>query len=79
MTVIDVYSRRGCHLCEVLIEELLPLVRGRLRVEVHDIDSRDDWKQAFDARVPVVEYRGRVICEYHLDRAAISAILAAQS
>ncbi len=79
MNSIDVYSRQGCHLCEVLIEELLPLVRGRLGVEVHDIDSRADWKRAYDVRVPVVEYQGRLICEYHLDREAISAILAAQS
>ncbi|MDJ0700959.1 MAG: glutaredoxin family protein [Woeseiaceae bacterium] len=78
MNSIDVYSRQGCHLCEVLIEELLPLVRGRLEVEVHDIDTRADWKQAYDVRVPVVKYQGRLICEYHLDRAAISAILAAQ-
>ncbi len=79
MNTIDVYSRQGCHLCEVLVEELLPLIRGRLEVEVHDIDSRAEWKQLYDVRVPVVEYRGRVICEYHLDREAISAILAAQS
>ena len=79
MNSIDVYSRQGCHLCEVLIEELLPLVRGRLEVAVHDIDSCADWKQAYDVRVPVVEYQGRLICEYHLDREAISAILAAQS
>ena len=31
MKTIDVYSRQGCHLCEVLIEELLPLVRGTVK------------------------------------------------
>ena len=79
MQAIRVYSRRGCHLCEELVEELLPLVRGKLEVEVVDIDSREDWRTDYDIRIPVVEFEGRAICEYRLDRAAISAILAAQS
>jgi hypothetical protein len=75
MTDLQVYSRQGCHLCELLIEELLPLVHGTLVVEVRDIDSRPDWLAKFDVRVPVVEYQGQVICQYRLDRAAISDLL----
>jgi hypothetical protein len=71
-----VYSRRGCHLCDLLIEELLPLVRGRLDVDVRDIDSRADWKERFDVRIPVVEFQGEIVCQYRLDRPAIDAILA---
>ena len=71
---IDVYSRKGCHLCELLIEELLPIVSGRLEVAVHDIDTREDWKREFDTRVPVVEYDGELICQYHLDRHALTRI-----
>jgi hypothetical protein len=71
-----VYSRRGCHLCDLLVEELLPLVRGRLDVEVRDIDSRADWKERFDVRIPVVEFQGEIVCQYRLDRPAIDAILA---
>jgi hypothetical protein len=72
---IDVYSRKGCHLCEQLVEELLPLVRGRLEVIVHDVDSRDDWRAAYDTRVPVVEYDGELVCQYQLDRDALERIL----
>jgi hypothetical protein len=72
---LDVYSRHGCHLCELLLEELLPLVRGRFDVSVHDIDTRDDWKRAYDTRVPVIEYDGELICQYHLDRQALAALL----
>ena len=74
--VLYVYSRRGCHLCDVLVEELLPLVRGRLDVEVRDIDSHEDWKQRFDVQIPVVEFDGEVVCQYRLDRPSIEAILA---
>ena len=75
MKPLLVYSRRGCHLCEQLIEELLPLVRGRLELRVCDIDSRDDWRTAYNERIPVVEYDGKVICQYHLDREALTDIL----
>jgi hypothetical protein len=74
--VLYIYSRRGCHLCDVLVEELLPLVRGRLDVEVRDIDSREDWKERFNVRIPVVEFDGEVVCQYRLDRPSIEAILA---
>ena len=62
-----VYSRHGCHLCELLIEELLELARGRANVRVLDIDSRDDWRDAYDTRVPAVELDGHILCEYTLD------------
>lgn len=75
MPAIQVYSRQGCHLCEVLLEELLPLIRGRLDVEVRDIDSRADWLENYDARVPVVEYEGRLVCKYFLDKDALVRLL----
>jgi hypothetical protein len=79
MPILDVYSRRGCHLCEVLIEELLPLAEGRAEVRVHDIDSRRDWRQTYKFRVPVVECSGQVLCEAQLDEQAILNTLAEQA
>jgi hypothetical protein len=75
MRELQVFSRRGCHLCEQLLEELLPLVAGRLLVTVCDIDSREDWRHAYNTRIPVVKYDGEDICQYHLDRAALTRIL----
>ena len=71
-----VYSRGGCHLCDVLIEELLPLVRGRFEIEVRDIDSREEWQRRFNVRIPVVEFDGEVLCQHRLDRPAVEAALA---
>ena len=76
MQALIVYSRQGCHLCEALIEELLPLVRGRLDVEVCDVDDREEWRRAYDIRVPVVEFEGDFVCEYTLDLVALQGILA---
>ncbi len=69
--VIDVYSRRGCHLCELLIGELEPLVRGRAEIRVHDVDDRPEWRDAYGLRVPVVSCDGDEICQYNLDRRAV--------
>jgi len=79
MSTIYVYSRRGCHLCEVLVKEMLPLLQGRIDIQVRDIDTNEDWRQAYDVRIPIVEYEGRVICQYHLDKAKIEAIVAASA
>ncbi len=76
MAVIHYYTRRGCHLCEIMLEELLPLIRGRIEVELHDIDSLADWREKYDIRVPVIEYDGQLVSEYPLDYGAIRAILA---
>jgi len=76
MPVLDVFSRQGCHLCEVLIEELVPLVRGTFSVAVHDIDSRPDWREKYDTLIPVVEFEGRLVCQYRLDRSAIAELKA---
>ncbi len=75
MPELQVFSRRGCHLCEKLIDELVPLVQGRLELSICDIDTRDDWRNEYDTRIPVVKYDGAVICQYHLDRDALTRIL----
>ncbi len=75
MSVLVVYSRQGCHLCEVMIEELLPIVRGRIEVEVRDIDTREDWRDLYDTRVPVLACEDEVICQYQLDREALGSLL----
>jgi hypothetical protein len=73
---LRVYSKPGCHLCEILIEELLPLIRGHLDLEVVDIESRPDWLRDYGTRIPVVEFNSETVCQYKLDTGAILKILA---
>jgi hypothetical protein len=75
MATMTVYSRQGCHLCEQLIEELLPMIRGRLDLDVRDIDTNPDWHERFWQDIPVVEFEGEVICRHFLDQAVITGIL----
>lgn len=72
---IAVYSREGCHLCDVLIGQLAPMIEGRLRLEIRDIDTNPDWHRRFWMDIPVVEHAGEVICRHSLDPAAITGIL----
>jgi len=76
---IRVYSRPGCHLCEQLVEELLPLIRGRLELEVIDIDTRPEYASKYGTRIPVVEYDGQTVCQYTLDKERLLQILAAST
>ncbi len=75
LPLLRVYSRPGCHLCEQLVEELQPLIRGRAEIEVLNIDTRPAWSEKFATRIPVIELDGRFVCQYHLDADAISAAL----
>jgi hypothetical protein len=68
---IIVYSRRGCHLCELLLEQLQPLVRDIAPIHVRDVDERPDWREAYGLRVPVLCCDGEEICQYNLDRRAV--------
>ena len=76
MAVIHYYSREGCHLCEVMLEELLPLIRGRADVEMRDIDTVVEWREKYDIRIPVIEYDGELVSAYPLDYDAIRVMLA---
>jgi hypothetical protein len=73
---LTLWSRRGCHLCELMIEELIPLCRGQVRLTVLDVDTQADWRERYGLRVPVLCIGEREICAVRLDRAAVLKVLA---
>tara|TARA_R110002096_G_scaffold163266_1_gene330669 strand:+ start:15245 stop:15514 length:270 start_codon:yes stop_codon:yes gene_type:complete len=74
--IIHFYTRRGCHLCEIMLEEVLPLVRGRAEIQTRDVDSDPEWHRKYDIRVPVLEINGELVSEYPLDVEALKRRLA---
>jgi hypothetical protein len=68
---IEVFSRPGCHLCEIMLEELLPLVRDQYPVVVRNIDENAEWKREFRLRIPVLHFNGKEVCHFHLDKEAL--------
>jgi len=65
---VVVYSRKGCHLCEIVKETLVKLQRrgGFIWSEV-DVDSDDDLRRQFTDEVPVVFIDGRKAFKYRMD------------
>lgn len=62
------YSRRGCHLCEVVKESLGKLSRqGGFTWQEVDVDSDTDLRRRFSDEVPVVFIDGRKAFKYHMD------------
>jgi len=65
---VVVYSREGCHLCEVVKETLTRLQeRADFRWREVDIDADPELRQRFDVEVPVVFIDGRKAFKYHME------------
>jgi predicted thioredoxin/glutaredoxin len=69
---VVLYTRSGCHLCEVA-EEVLR-AHG-LAPEIVDIDVDPDLRTRFDTCVPVVEIDGRVRFRGRVDPELLRRIL----
>lgn len=62
------YSRKGCHLCEVVKESLTKLSRrGGFDWREIDVDSDDDLRRQFNDEVPVVFIDGKKAFKYRMD------------
>jgi glutaredoxin len=65
---VVVYSRKGCHLCEVVKESLCKLSRrGGFTWHDVDVDSDSDLRRQFNDEVPVVFIDGRKAFKYRMD------------
>jgi glutaredoxin len=77
---VILYSRQGCHLCDVVKEALTRLARGGGFVwrEV-DIDTDPELQRRFNEEVPVVFLDGRKAFKYRMDEAEFLRKLGARS
>jgi glutaredoxin len=65
---VIVYSRKGCHLCEVVKESLTKLSRrGSFTWREIDVDSDPELRRQYNDEVPVVFINGRKAFKYHMD------------
>jgi len=65
---VVVYSRKGCHLCEIVKETLIKLQRrGGFTWSEVDVDSDDELRRQFTDEVPVVFIDGRKAFKYRTD------------
>ena len=65
---VIVYSRKGCHLCEIVKEKLSKLERrGGFHWRESDVESDESLRRQFTDEVPVVFIDGRKAFKYRLD------------
>ena len=65
---VVVYSRKGCHLCEIVKESMTKLHRrGGFTWQEIDVDSSEELRHKFSDEVPVVFIDGRKAFKYHMD------------
>ena len=65
---VVVYSRKGCHLCEVVKESLHKLSRrGGFTWQEIDVDTAVDLRREYNDQVPVVFIDGRKAFKYRMD------------
>ena len=65
---VIVYSRKGCHLCEIVKESLVKLhKRGGFDWREIDVDSDIELRRQYNDQVPVVFINGRKAFKYRMD------------
>jgi glutaredoxin len=65
---VIVYSRKGCHLCEIVKESLVKLhKRGGFDWREVDVDSDAALRRQYNDEVPVVFINGRKVFKYRMD------------
>lgn len=64
---VVVYSRMGCHLCEVVKDTLAQLeAQGNFHWREVDIDADSELRQKYNDEVPVVFIDGRKAFKYRM-------------
>lgn len=80
MHEVIVYSREGCHLCDVVKETLAQAQEAAdFAWREIDIDTDPELRQRFNEEVPVVFIEGRKAFKYHMDRQQFLRALAGRS
>ncbi len=65
---VVVYSRKGCHLCDVIRQALERLSqRAPFTWREVDIDADEELRQRYNDEVPLVFLDGRKAFKYHMN------------
>ena len=73
---VVLYSRAGCHLCDVAREAILTVrERSPFAFEEVDIEGDDDLELEYGIRIPVVEVDGEEAFEVTVDPEELASAL----
>jgi hypothetical protein len=74
---LTVYSRRGCHLCDLMVAGLRTLQSDyAFDIAMVDIDTDLELTARYDEDVPVLTHGSRELCRHRLNMPVIAGYLA---
>ncbi len=76
MLKLTLYSRPECHLCEVFLADLAPLLGPDVSVETVDVDSSVALERRYGLRIPVLAVGDVELSGYPLDQERVRRYLA---
>jgi glutaredoxin len=80
MNDVVVYSRKGCHLCDIVKETLTQIQdEADFQWREVDIDADPQLRQEYTDQVPVVFIDGRKAFKYRMDRRQFLRVLAGRN
>lgn len=76
---VVVYSREGCHLCDI-VKETLAQMQGEAEFQWReiDIDADPELRRKYNDEVPVVFIDGRKAFKYRMSRSDFLRVLSAR-
>jgi hypothetical protein len=72
---LELYSRDGCHLCELLLAELAPWAAARgASIELLDVDADPVARRRYGHRIPVLLVDGEPAASGRIDWEALERL-----
>lgn len=77
---VIVFSRQGCHLCD-MVKETLAATQDAAEFQWRevDIDTDPELREKFNEEVPVVFIDGRKAFKFHMDRKQFLRVVAGRT
>ncbi len=76
---LQFYTKRDCPLCEKARDAVERVLRKLadipVDVEYRDIESNEEWLEAYRLLIPVVEMDGAQVCLYHVHERRFARLL----
>jgi glutaredoxin len=67
-TVVTIYGRSGCHLCENVLNSLVP-EKAQLKIEIQEIliDNNKELEDLYGQLIPVIHVDGKYYSHFRID------------
>ncbi len=80
MANIILYSKKGCHLCEIAREKLLGIKKEiSFGMSEVDIEKNEEIFEKYKYLIPVIEMDGKIVSNYRVNEAELKMLLISQS